>query len=124
VRIAAVLFWVVPIAFALFAVPIAIRLLQGGELPRMFGFTAFGGPFERFGTQTLAVLLIAFALVCALEALAGLWLWNGQRAGGILGLALLPIDAIFWFGFALPIPPLNALVRTALLVLNWSSLKP
>jgi hypothetical protein len=85
VRIAAVLFWVVPIGIALFAVPIAIRLLPGGELPQMFGFTAFGGPFERFGTERLAALLVAFALVCALEALAGLWLWNGQRAGAILG---------------------------------------
>lgn len=59
----------------------------------------------------------------ALEGAAGWLLWNGERAGGVLGLVLLPVGAVFWFGFALPIPPLFAIVRTALVVLNWSALR-
>jgi hypothetical protein len=30
---------------------------------------------------------------------------------------------LFWWGFALPIPPLLALARTILILVNWQSLK-
>jgi hypothetical protein len=124
-RIAAAMFWIMPLGFAVFAVPIAIDLLRGGELPTIFGFTAFGGgAFDRFSAPTFAGLLFAFALLCVLEAVAGAWLWDGRRSGALLGLALLPIGAIFWLGFALPLPPINAALRTVLVLLSWSSLRP
>ncbi|HEU5099641.1 MAG TPA: hypothetical protein VFU22_11510 [Roseiflexaceae bacterium] len=41
----------------------------------------------------------------------------------MLALALLPAGAIIWWGFALPIPPIVALVRTSLILLSWPSLR-
>jgi hypothetical protein len=38
-------------------------------------------------------------------------------------MALLPLGAIFWWGFALPIPPIVAVVRTLLIALSWRSLR-
>jgi len=120
-----VLFWIMPIGFAVFTVPVALHLAERGELPRLFGIPLLGGGFfERFGVGVFVALLMGFAVVCALEVLAGVLLWNGQRSGGILALILLPVAGVFWLGFALPLPPLNAAVRTALVVLNWSSLQP
>jgi hypothetical protein len=125
IRIAAVLFMVNGLGFGLFTVPVARYLLEHRELPRMFGFPLFGGGFyETFGIERFVVLLVAFLLVSILEVVAGGLLWNGERSGGILALALLPIGAVFWLGFALPLPPLSALLRTALIVLNWSALRP
>jgi hypothetical protein len=32
------------------------------------------------------------------------WLvWKGSRVGGVLAMVLLPVEAVFWIGFALPI---------------------
>jgi hypothetical protein len=38
-------------------------------------------------------------------------------------LALLPIELVFWAGFAVPIPPLIALARLVLLTVGWSALR-
>jgi hypothetical protein len=40
-----------------------------------------------------------------------------------LNLVLLPIEAMFWLGFALPIPWLFGIARTTLIPLAWRSLK-
>lgn len=37
-------------------------------------------------------------------------------------LALLPVEALFWLGFAVPVPPILAVVRLAALAVGWSSL--
>ena len=111
--------------FGAFTIPVTRHLLEHRALPWMFGFPLFGGPFyEQVGINRFAVLLVAFLFICALEVAAGWLLWNGERSGGILALALLPIAGVFWLGFALPLPPLSALVRTALIVMNWSALRP
>ena len=92
IRVAAVLLWVV------------------------FGFRAYrGGPIERFGSPTTISLLAAFMAECTLEGVAGWLLWSGHKSGAILALALLPVGAFFWWGFAWPIPPFFALIRTALI---------
>lgn len=122
-RVAAVLFLIPAIGFLVSNVLIARHLLEHRELPMSpFGWRWAGGPFEAFGVETLVVLFAAFEVVCVLEALAGWLIWSGQRSGGVLGLALLPVAAIFWFGFALPIPPFIGLARAALVIANWSSL--
>ncbi|MGH3859836.1 hypothetical protein [Actinokineospora sp.] len=71
----------------------------------------------------MAVMLFVFMLVCALEGVAGRLLWSGHTAGAVLALALLPVGVLFWWGFALPIPPLLGLIRTVLILLNWRALK-
>ena len=93
------------------------RLRTTGEVPIFLGFETYrGGPFERHGIQTTVSLLVAFAVVCAFEAVAGWRVWFGRRDGGILASALLPVEAVFWWGFALPVPPLFAVVRSVLLI--------
>jgi hypothetical protein len=57
-----------------------------------------------------------------LEGVAGWLLWNGEKSGAFLALALLPFGAVYWWGFALPIPPLLAIVRTILIGLAWNRL--
>ena len=37
-------------------------------------------------------------------------LWAGKRPGALLQFGLLPLEAAFWYGFGLPIPPLLAIV--------------
>ena len=123
-RVAAILLWFTALGFGIFCLPAIGNLLTGRDIPYVFGFPAYGeGPFERVGIRTTVPLLAAFLLVGILEGLAGWLLWEGYRMGAILALVLVPVGAIFWWGFALPIPPLVALIRTALIVLGWQSLR-
>lgn len=103
----------------------AIRnLLAGRGIPYVLGFPAYGGgAFERRGLHTTVPLLIAFLVVLLLEALAGGLLWTGHRAGGMLALIVLPLAAVFWWGFDLPYPPIAAAARTVLVLIGWQSLR-
>lgn len=122
-RIAAVLLWFTALGFGLPCLPAIRERLAGRDIPYLFGFPAYGeGPFERVGIPTTVPLLSGFLLVCLLEGVAGWLLWSGSKAGAILALALLPFGALFWWGFALPFPPLFALARTVLIVLGWQRL--
>ena len=123
-RVAAVLCWLTAVGFGLPNLPAIWSLLNGRGIPLLFGFPAYGGgTFERFGITTSVPLLGMFLLVCVLEGVAGWLLWDGQRSGAILALALLPVGAVFWVGFSLPVAPPVALIRTALILLNWTSLR-
>jgi hypothetical protein len=123
VRIAAILLWINAIGFGLPCLLAIRNLFAGRGIPTILGFPAYGaGPLERLGVHTSIPLVTAFLLVCALEGLAGYLLWGGHRTGAVLALALLPAGAVFWWGFALPIPPLFALVRTILILLSWPRL--
>lgn len=122
-RVAAILLWITAFGFGVFCLPAISNLLNGRDIPYVMGFPAYGkGPFERMGIPTTVPLLTAFLLVCILEGLAGWWLWGGHKQGAILALVLIPVGTIFWWGFALPFPPIFALVYTILIVLNWQSL--
>ena len=124
IRTAAVLLWVNGLGFGICCLPGIRSLSMGGDIPTIFGFPAYGrGPFERLGITTTVPLLSAFLLVCVMECVAGWFLWNESTTGAVLALALLPLGAVFWWGFALPIPPLLAVVRTLLLALSWQSLR-
>jgi hypothetical protein len=124
IRAAAVLLWIDAVGFGVFCIPAINNLLSGRDIPFIMGYPAYGrGPFERAGIPTTVPLLGAFLIVCILEGVAGWMLWSGQRNGALLALVLVPVGAIFWWGFALPIPPMFALVRTALIVWSWQSLK-
>ncbi|MBX3061859.1 MAG: hypothetical protein U0528_16875 [Anaerolineae bacterium] len=122
-RVAAFLHWFIAIGIGVFCFPAIRNLLNGQDIPMVMGFPAYGrGPFERVGIPTTVPLLAAFLLVCILEAVAGYLLWSGTRSGAILALLLLPAGAIFWWGFALPIPPIFAVIWTALILLGWQNL--
>ena len=123
-RFASALFIIDGIGFGVFAVPAIVRVLQHRPVPIVFGFPAYGGgPFERVGLKSTVPLLAAFLLVNILEIVAGVLVWNGSKAGAILGFGMVPCGAFFWWGFALPIPPIFALVRSVLVAMSWSRLR-
>ena len=123
IRVAAALWWLNGAGFGVFTIPAIRNLRRHQELPVVFGFKAYGGgPFEARGIETTQRLLAAFLLVNIIEIVAGSFLWTGARSGAILSFAVLPLAAIFWWGFALPLGPPFALASTILVLLNWSDL--
>ena len=123
-RVAAVLHWIIAVGFGVFCVPAMRNRLLGRAIPIVLGVPTYGrGPFERVGIPTTVPLVAAFLVVCILEAVAGVLLWGGHRSGAVLALVLVPVGGLFWWAFALPIPPLFALGWTLLMLLNWQALR-
>jgi hypothetical protein len=88
-----------------------------GEVWTFLGFPTYGdGPFERSGLPTSTALIVGFVAVCAAEVVVGVLLWHDATSAPWLALALLPVELVFWIGFALPFGPLLGLVRTALVI--------
>jgi hypothetical protein len=88
---------------------------QYGEVWTFLGFPTYGdGPFERWGIPTSVGLLLGFLAVCIAEVVVGVLLWREVAIAPWLALALLPVELIFWIGFALPFGPLLGLPGTAL----------
>jgi hypothetical protein len=126
-RIDALLTWVYAAMFGLPAIPIAIHHVNtGGLLPRFLDlFEVYGGPWsDGLGVGAFAALLIAWVLVLTASAFTAWLVWRGSRLGAILSLVLLPVEMIFWFGFALPVPWAFGIARVVLVALAWRSLTP
>lgn len=104
---------------------VARHLLRTGKLPTFMGlFPMYGGGFlERWSHGGFALMLGAFTALSTVEVLASYLLWNGAPLGAYITLGLIPVEIFFWAGFALPIPPVFALVRVTLLLVGWSSLR-
>ena len=81
-----------------------------------------GGPFESLGLDALIVMGIIFVVVSAMKFLAAYWLWQSRKDGAVLGLILLGLSPIFWYGFALPLGPLLGIAQLVLLMLVWKTL--
>jgi hypothetical protein len=117
-RAAAALSWLLAAGFGLPDIPAIANVARGGGVWYFMGFPTYGhGPFEQIGIPTTVPLLVAFLLVAVAEMVAGVLLWNGRRAGSVLANVLLPIELVFWIGFALPFGPIIGLARTVLIVL-------
>ena len=122
-KLAALLLWFNGLGFGIPCVMALRSLLAGKGIVFVMGFPAYGqGPFERHGIPTTPVLVAGFLLVCVLEIIAGGLLWGGQKSGALLSLALIPMGAVYWWGFALPFPPMFAVLRTVLIVMAWAAL--
>jgi uncharacterized membrane protein YhaH (DUF805 family) len=88
-----------------------------GKVWTFLGFPTYGeGPFEHWGLATSVALLLGFVAVCAAEVAVGVLLWRDATTAPWLALALLPVELVFWIGFALPFGPMLGLARTALVV--------
>jgi hypothetical protein len=124
-KASAVLMWIVAVGFGAPAPFVVTYLLRERSLPIFMGlFPMYGGGFfERWSPEIFAVLLGVFAALAAVELFAGVLVWHGEQVGALITLALLPIELAFWAGFAVPIPPLTAVVRVALLLAGWSALR-
>ena len=122
-QVAASLHWLVAIGFGVFCFPAIWNVIHGKDIPFVFGFPAYGqGPFENYGIRTTVPLLVGFLLVCIFEIVAGILLWQGSILGAILAMILLPLGAVYWWGFDLPIPWICAIIWTILILLNWNIL--
>ena len=123
-QLAAVLVWIDAIGLAIPGL-IGIRsLLAGRGVPLVLGYPSYGGgAFERAGLATSVPLLLVFLLVLMAEVAAGWLLWQGERSGAVLALILLVPEAIFWWGFDLPLPPILAIARVVVIALAWEGLR-
>lgn len=104
-----------------FGIPCALGLrhfTRTGEVWTFLGFPTYGkGPFERVGVETSTALLVGFLLVCVVEIALAVLLWTGAPYAAAVSWALLPLELIFWVGFALPLGPPLGIARTVLLLL-------
>lgn len=123
-RAAAIVTWVYAAGFGIAAIPVAIFLARRGRLPNFLGlFESYGGPWSaRFSDGAFIALLLAFFIVTGVAAWSAWLLWNGSKTGAVINLILLPVEAIFWFGFALPIPWVVGVARVVLVLAGWTSL--
>ncbi|HEU4915751.1 MAG TPA: hypothetical protein VFV13_04235 [Acidimicrobiia bacterium] len=123
-RAAAIATWAYAAGFGISAIPVAIFLARRGRLPNFLGlFESYGGRWSaRFPDGAFIALLLAFFIVTGVAAWSAWLLWNGSRTGAVINLILLPVEAIFWIGFALPIPWVFGMARVVLVLAGWSSL--
>jgi hypothetical protein len=89
-----------------------------------FGFRALSGPFERLGSDRFSALAIGLAAVSALNVLAGVWLWRGERRGLRLSLATFAPTMALGVGFALPFLLIGIPISTALAIAGKRALHP
>lgn len=122
-RAASAVTWAYAAAFGIPTFYVANHLDDNGFLPSFRGsFEMYAGPWSgRYDDRTFIQLLIAFSLVLVVASIFAAMVWRGSGRGVVLALAWLPVEAVFWYGFALPFPWLIGIVRTALLVASWRS---
>jgi len=121
---AAVVTWTYAAMFGIPAVPVAIFLAEKGRLPSLWGlFDMYAGPWSSrpADDHTVGRLLMYSGVVLA-TSFSGWLLWDRRKVGAVMNLGLLPVEAIFWVGFALPVPWLFGTARVALVVLSWPEL--
>jgi hypothetical protein len=125
-RAAAVICWVYAAGFGLSAIPVGVFLLREHRLPWLWDlFPMYGGPWSSGGmTESAFVATLGGFLALLVVVAVGAWLlWTGRRSGAVVVLATIPVEAIFWWGFALPIPPVMALARVILVIIAWPGLR-
>lgn len=120
----AALTWAYALGFGGGTIPVVIYIRRHGNLPSFLGlFDAYAGPWwTRLGRPTFEWLLMAFLAVVLVASWAAWLVWSGAHAGLIITAIVLPIEAVFWFGFDLPIPKVIGAVRLVLLVVGWQAL--
>ena len=96
----------------------ASHLARTGEVWMLLGFPTYGGgPFERVGLPTTVPLLGAYLAVCIAELVAAVLILTRSPAAPAVSWALLPVELVFWVGFALPLGPPLGIARVGLLAL-------
>jgi hypothetical protein len=118
-RAAAAVTWLYAAGFGLSAPAVALAQARTGRLPTFFGlFPLFAGPWSgRVRPPVMAALLLAFFALTLVTAATGLGIWRGSRRAAGANVALVLPEAVFWVGFALPIPWLLAATRVGLVVM-------
>ena len=95
-----------------------VHVVRTGRVWMFLGLPTYGGgPFDRVGLHTSVGLLVGFGLVCLAEVVVGVLLLAGSTDAAALSYALLPLELVFWIGFALPSGPIVGMARTVLLLM-------
>jgi hypothetical protein len=103
---------------------VADHLLRERTLPIILGIRSYGGGFvEPLAPEVFAALLWFFAALSVPLIVSGWLLWHRSPIGAVIALGLLPIEAVFWIGFALPGPMVLGIARLALVVNAWFALR-
>ncbi|HET9647436.1 MAG TPA: hypothetical protein VFP34_04295 [Microlunatus sp.] len=123
-RTAALATWTYAAMFGVPAVPVAIFIAENGRLPSLWGlFDMYAGPWSSpFAADRVIALLLIYAGLVLIAVISGWLLWKQRKTGAVLNLGLIPMEAVFWIGFALPIPWLFGIARVALVCLAWPEL--
>ena len=123
-RAAAWVTWAYAAMFGVPAVPVAVFIAENGRLPSLWGlFDMYAGPWSsRFADDRLIALLLVYAGLVTAAVVSGGLLWRRRKPGAVLNLGLIPVEAVFWIGFALPGPWLFGAARVALVCLAWPEL--
>ena len=122
-KIASVSSWFLGLGFGLPCIYGIWNLMKGNGIAYVMGFPTYGhGPFEKIGVSTSGPLMVGFLLVCILECVTGWSLWTNDKGGAVLSFAIIPIELLFYIGFALPFGPPLVIIRSACLLIGWSSL--
>ena len=123
IRMAGVMYAALGIGFGAGTVVTLAYLAREGELPMTpWGFRSLSGPFEQLGAERFSALGWGLVAVCALDTLAGVWLWQGHRRGATLGLVTTPPALALGAGFALPFLLVGVPIRVALVIAGRRSL--
>ena len=123
VRVAALLYLFLGVAFGA-SVPFVMAYLgRYGELPMTFWFRSMAGPFEQLGPEAFFALGWTFVGVCAADVAAGVGLWRGRRWGARMGLATSPLALALGVGFDLPLVLVGVPIRVALVLAGRRSLR-
>ena len=118
-RVAAVLHVLLGLGFCVGSPPVLVYFARNGELPMSpFGWRYMAGPVEQLGSVPFMALGWALVAVCALDVVAGRWLWQGRRRGLQLGVATNAGALALGLGFALPALIVGVPLRA---VLAWAS---
>ena len=108
-RVAGASYLVLGIGLGAGALVTLLHFARHGELPMTpWGFRSMSGPFYGLGARRFSMLVWSSVAVCALDALAGIWLWQGRRRGARLGMVTSPLAIILGAGC----PPVPAHWRT------------
>ncbi len=121
IRLASISSWFLGIGFGLPCLYGIWHLAKGKGIATFLGFPTYGhGPFEKIGIHTSIPLMLSFLLVCLLECVVGQLIWNSNKSGALLALAIIPLEVLFYIGFALPFGPPFLILRTVLVIWCWS----
>ena len=124
IRAAAVMYLVSGLGFGAGAVVTLAYFARDGELPMTpWGFRSMAGPFERLGPERFTALAWALVVVCVLDVVAGIWIWQGRQRGARLGLATTPLAGGLSAGFALPFLLIGLPVKVILILAGRRGLR-
>lgn len=124
IRAAAVTYVALGLGFGTGSVVTLVYLAREGQLPMTpWGFRSMSGPFEELGPDAFTFLGAALVVVCVLDVVAGMWLWQGRRRGAQLALAATPFALGLGAGFALPFLLVGAPIGAALVLAGRRGLR-